>query len=596
MSEIIKQKIQFAPESAGIYIMLSKNSEPLYVGKAKNIKNRLEQYLNPINPRIAIMTSLVADVRFITTTSEEEALILEMSNIKSMKPKYNVLLKDDRSFPEIFISTKNNFPMIRKHRGKKIENGDYFGPFASSDDVNKTINIIEKFFQIRTCADNEFKSRIRPCLKYQIKRCTAPCVNKVNQEEYRISINNAIKFLKGKNNDLQQSLSKTMEEYSENLDFDNAIKIRDQIISLSKIQMSDNVTILESDNMDILGVFIANNTICIHVFFIRNGYNCGNKPYFLNINEFEVQEILYQFIHQFYTENNPPDAIIVNYDVNYDINLEHILNTKILKPKDERLLKILEFANNNAENSLKIKFANSESNKKFMENIATIFNLDKLPTRIEVFDNSHIFGKNAIGAMITVTIDGFEKSSYRKYNFDLSVNSMDDYAMMYNMLYRRALKIKEMKNISDKIPDLWLIDGGVGHVGFVKQALKDANIEIPFICISKGVDRNAGNEFFHTKDESHIVINRKSDVMYFLQRIRDEVHRFVITSHRKKRDKDAIKSVLDEISGIGKERKKTLLMHFGSVDLISKATIYDLQKVDGINEKIAEIIYNFFKK
>ncbi|QED22840.1 excinuclease ABC subunit UvrC [Candidatus Deianiraea vastatrix] len=595
MSEVLKEKIKTAPNLPGIYIMLSENSDVLYVGKAKNIQNRLEQYLNPSHVRTQKMVSQISDIRFITTNSEEEALMLEMSNVKSMKPKYNVLLKDDKSFPEIFISTGEDFPSISKHRGKRIEKGEYFGPFASSDDVYKTIDAIEKFFQIRTCSNFEFKTRSRPCMKYQIKRCTAPCVQKTSAQEYKTQIKSAISFLHGKNDELKTQLCKKMQEYSRDMEFEKAAQIRDTISSISKIQMSDNIQILETDNMDILGVHEQSGKLCIHLFFIRNGYNFGSKPYFFEIREFDKSEILYQFIHQFYLSSKPPEYIILSENVNYNNELSKILSTKIIAPKDSRLEKIVSFANQNAKNSLEQQNATSGINETFMTQIAALFNLSKTPERIEVFDNSHIFGKQAIGAMVSINKDGFDKSNYRKYNFDMNVNTMNDYEMMENMLYRRACKILEMREKKqDNIPDLWLIDGGVGHLSAVKKALLAANLDIDYICISKGVDRNAGNELFHTKYEQNIQIDRKSEVMFYLQRIRDEVHRFAITSHRKKRDKDTIKSVLDEIPNIGVKRKKALLLHFGSPQLVKQASISDLQKVEGVSEAVAKTIYDFF--
>ncbi len=597
MSQIIKEKLKTAPTSYGVYTMLGKGNQVLYIGKAKNIRNRLEQYLNPKSERIAHMTSQITDIRFVVCKTEEEALMLEMSNIKSTKPKYNILLKDGKSFPQIFISAKEDFPQIRKHRGKRSEKGDYFGPFGSSDDVYKTIDAVEKFFQLRTCKDSEFSSRTRPCLKYQLKRCTAPCVGLVSQVEYRKQVQNAIKFLKGKTGDVQKSLSDQMERFSVEMEFERAAVVRDKIIALSKIQMSDKIEILENDNMDVLGIEVQNNTVCIQVFFIRDGYNCGNKAYFLPLGDFEKEEIFYQFIHQFYTENSPPSIIYVDFDINHLEGLEKILNTKIEKPKSERIKKIMDFANNNAKNSMNTRFEQSEINKDFMEKIAKTFNLSKTPKRIELFDNSHISGEYAVGAMISLTEFGFDKSTYRKYNFDKSINQMDDYEMMHDMLYRRAMTIKELiaKQDFDKVPDLWIIDGGSGHVSTVVNALSKAKLDIDFICVSKGVDRNAGNEFFHTKDLKNIFIERKSELIYYLQKIRDEVHRFAITSHRKKRDKDISKSVLDEISGIGKVRKINLLRHFGSVDLISKASIDELERVDGVNKKSAKAIHDFFQ-
>lgn len=595
--EILKKKSKIAPEKSGIYIMLSKNSEPLYIGKAINLKNRIKQYINPTNLRIQKMISQIADVRFIVTKTNEEALILEMSNIKSMKPKYNILLKDNKTFPEILI-TNDEFPRILKHRGKREKNGTYFGPFASSENVNQAIDIARQFFKLRTCSNQDFLNRTRPCLEYQIKRCTAPCMKLIENQDYKQYVTQAIHFLRGKVNDTHKELSNQMQKHSDSMEFEKALQIRNIITSISAIQISDNIQIFPEDHMDILGYAINGNQCCIHIFFIRNGYNCGNVPYFFEFDD-NLQEILYNFIYQFYSRNEPPANIYVNHIIEYSNELSRILKTKITNQFDKRIERIIEFANQNAQNSLSIKLSSLQVTDEIVLQIQKLFNLPKIPNKIEVFDNSHTAGTNAIGAMIAVNREGFDKKSYKRYNFQtLLKNNSDDYGMMREMLMRRLAKIKESYESGniDKIPDLWLIDGGVGHVSIVESVMNSIGFEIPFICISKGEKRNSGMEEFHTKYEKNIQIDRKSQAMFFLQRIRDEAHRFAISNHKSKRDKDSIKSALDEISGIGSKRKQALLKHFGSVRLIKDASVSDLMQVDGISKKMAEIIKQTLQK
>ena len=575
--------------------MLSAENQPLYVGKARNLRDRVESYTNPRDFRIQKMVEQVADIRFLVTKTNEEALILEMSNIKSMKPKYNILLKDGKTFPEILITTWNNFPGITKHRGKKEQNGLYFGPFVNSDNVSKTIEVVKKIFKIRTCSDGEFKSRTRPCLQYQIKCCSAPCVGLISQEDYSAKIKQVTAFLKGKTGEIQKDLSQKMQQYSDEMEFEKAMQMRDTISAISSIQISDNIQILSEDNMDVLGIFANEQMICIHLFLIRNGYNCGNMPYFFEIND-EIPEILYQFIYQFYGKNPPPAHILLNNEVNYQEELSQILGTKISQSKDKRLEKILEFANNNAKNSLEIKMHNLCVTDEILLKIQETFNLSEVPNRIEIFDNSHISGTNAVGGMVVATKDGFEKSSYKRYNFkDFNINPGDDYAMMREMLTRRLVKVKELiaAGEMEKVPNLWLIDGGVGHMSVVISVMENIGLELPFICISKGENRNAGLEEFHTRHEKHITIDPKSKLMYFLQTLRDEAHKFAISNHRFKRSKDSIRSILDEIPNIGNKRKQALLKHFGSPQLVRDASVADLCKVEGINQAIAQKIYDF---
>jgi excinuclease ABC subunit C len=624
--DVIKERLKDAPSKPGIYMMFNDKNEVLYIGKAKNIRNRVENYsrLQGHSYRIATMISHVHDVRFIETNTEKEAIMMENSNIKSLKPRYNALLKDDKSFPEIVFTTDHDFPAIKKHRGKKVENGKYFGPFASSEIAYETISTIKKFFQIRSCSDYDFASRERPCMEYQVKRCSAPCVSLISKEDYNKSLKSAMMFLNGKTADIQESLSKQMYELCEKMEFEKAANIRDKIKLITQAQMRDDIQILPEDNFDLFGFSRIGGSICVQVFFFRGGYHYGNRVYnFDNQDDVSDVDIFDSFFWQFYANQDMPSEVISSVEI---LNVDMLDDVKFTFNPSGRKAKLIDFANNNAIKSLEQKLKQDKNFISNIEEMKKIFNIPYSIDRIDVFDNSHISGANAIGGMIVVDRNGFNKSQYRKFNFKEKHIDGDDYSMMREVMSRRFAEIKNViyeishkNNITiddgafdvnkiksilreknceniELIPDVLVIDGGVGHRNTVLEIMKDFDIIIEIICVSKGVYRNAGNEKFHTISETNIEIDKNSSLMYFMQRIRDEVHRFAISSHRQKRSKDTIKSVLDEIPNIGVKRKKALLSHFGSIKLISEASIKDLSSVSGINSEIAGVIYNYFHK
>lgn len=624
--DVIKERLKDAPSKPGIYMMFNDKNEVLYIGKAKNIRNRVENYskLQGHSYRIATMISHVHDVRFIETNTEKEAIMMENSNIKSLKPRYNALLKDDKSFPEIMFTIGHDFPAIKKHRGKKVENGKYFGPFASSEIAYETISTIKRFFQIRSCSDYDFASRERPCMEYQVKRCSAPCVGLISKDDYAKSVKSAMMFLNGKTSDIQESLSKQMYELCEKMEFEKAAIIRDKIKLITQAQMKDDIQILPEDNFDLFGFARIAGCICVQVFFFRNGYHYGNRVYnFDNQEDVSDIEIFDAFFWQFYANQDVPQEIISSVEI---LNTDMLDGVKFTFDPSGRKAKLIDFANNNAVKSLEQKLKQDKNFTSNIDEMKKVFNIHYNIDRIDVFDNSHISGANAIGGMIVVDKNGFNKSQYRKFNFKEKHIDGDDYSMMKEVMSRRFVEIKNLiyeishkhniiiddglfdvnkiksilkdRNCDDVnlVPDVLVIDGGVGHRNTVLEIMENFDISIEIICVSKGVDRNAGNEKFHTTSETNIEIDKSSSLMYFMQRIRDEVHRFAISSHRKKRSKDTIKSVLDEIPSIGVKRKKALLSHFGSVKLISEAGIKDLTSVAGINSEISSVIYNYFHK
>lgn len=587
-ADVIEQFVKKLPSSSGVYQMHDEKGNVLYVGKAKNLKKRVINYTHPKKNslRIQRMIFQTAHMECTTTATETEALLLEASLIKKLKPKYNILLRDDKSFPYIVITKSHEFPMIAKHRGAKNKGEEYFGPFASSTAVNEVIDILHKIFMLRNCSDNVFKSRTRPCMQYQIKRCTAPCVAKVSKNQYAEQVEMARQFLLGNDKKIQKRLAEKMLEASTNMKFEDAAILRDRINSLTKVQ-----SYRKSDfTGDVLAIYQASGVSCIQVFFFTNGQNFGNRPYFPKHDKEELAEdILSSFISQFYSDKPAPKEIITNIKISDEKIVASSFKTKISTPTKGIKKDIIENAVKNAKEALKRKLSSEADNKEIFEEIAKQFNLSKTPERIEVYDNSHISGKHALGAMISVGKEGFIKSGYRKFNMGDDKKG-DDCAMIYEMIYRRLNKITD-----ENKPDLLLIDGGLGQLNSALKAMKDSGVEVPIATIAKGVDRNAGREkFFLPNRKEAIEFNDNPMLLHFLQRVRDEAHRFVITSHRGKRSKAITENPLDNIYGIGQKRKKTLLMHFGSAKAIADATMNDLQKVDGISKDIAKKIYDFF--
>jgi len=586
--DVIEKFVKKLSSSPGVYQMHDEKGNVLYVGKARNLKKRVINYTLPekTSLRIQRMIFQTAHMECTTTATETEALLLEARLIKKLKPKYNILLRDDKSFPYIVITKSHDFPMIAKHRGAKNKGEEYFGPFASSTAANEVIDILHKIFMLRNCSDNVFKSRTRPCMQYQIKRCTAPCVAKVSKNQYAEQVEMARQFLLGNDRKIQKRLAEKMLEASNNMNFEEAAILRDRINSLTKVQ-----SYRKSDfTGDVLAIYQAGGVSCIQIFFFTNGQNFGNRPYYPKHDKEELAEdILSSFISQFYSDKPVPKEIITNIKISDEKIVASSFKTKISTPTKGIKKEIIDNAFKNAKEALKRKLSSEADNKEIFEEIAKQFKLSKTPERIEVYDNSHISGKHALGAMIAVGKEGFIKSGYRKFNMGDDKKG-DDYAMMYEMIYRRLNKVTD-----ENKPDLLLIDGGLGQLNSALKAMKDSGVEIPIAAIAKGVDRNAGREkFFLPNIKGALEFHDNVTLLYFLQRIRDEAHRFVITSHRGKRSKAITENPLDNIYGIGQKRKKTLLMHFGSAKAIADATLNDLQKVDGINKDTAKKIYDFF--
>jgi excinuclease ABC subunit C len=543
--QIIKSLLTSLPKSSGIYQFFDAKDQLLYIGKAKDLKSRITSYTRQsgLSPRIARMVFLAVKLEITQTNSEVEALLLEHNLIKKLQPKFNILLRDDKTFPQILI-TKHDFPQITKYRGDKIDKGHHFGPFASALDVNRTIDILRKIFLLRGCSDNEFKSRKKPCLEYQIKRCHAPCVNLISKDEYQNYVQNAIGFLSGKSSEVQKSLTAKMKDLSRNLEYEKAATIRDHLNSISTISAKQNINVSEFKDFDAITLVSNSEKICIYISFFRGGRNFGAKPYFFKNNgETDLASFLSNFLGQFYLTQTPPSLLLLNLELKEKKLMVEFLtkilekNVKILTPKKGQKFSVIKNQAEIAQQNLEQKCAQELNNKDLLLEIKNIFNLEKIPERIEVYDNSHTGGENAVGAMIAAGVDGFIKSGYRKFNIGKnlteSAGKKDDTAMMREVLTRRFSKKH------DGFPDLVIIDGGKGQFSATQEIFQKFGINIPFICVVKGENRNAGEERFLFLDKI-IELPKHSPAMHYLQRLRDEAHRFAIMTHRKKRDKNML--------------------------------------------------------
>ena len=602
---VIKKEIKSIPESPGIYKMIDENGEVLYVGKAKNLKKRVSSYskLNNQSQRILNMISLVRKVELSITNTEAEALLLESNVIKANKPKFNVLLKDDKSFPSILLTSNHDFPQIKKHRGRKSQKGYYFGPFSSAGSVNRSLDALQKGFLLRNCTDNVFKLTTKPCLQYQIKRCTAPCVGLVSRKDYQIQVDQAKNFLNGDSDKIKEIFAEKMQEYSSNLDFENAAVWRNKIRALTSIQSFQSVNINEIGNVDIIAVYRKLNKTSINISFMRNGSNFGDHNFFLSHPlEVKINEIMLEFLGQFYENKIPPKEIIVSHepkDKSLLIEALSLLSNhqiRIHSPKKGIKKKLVNISMTNAKTSLNRKISDNEKNLNNLAELKKIFNLNKDIYRIEIYDNSHIQGKFAVGAMVVFNKDGFDKSSYRKYNLTINENISggNDFGMMQEVFSRRFKNFDNAKN-NNPLPDLILVDGGRGHLNTVSEILTNFKLDKIKICaVSKGKERNAGEEKFHLLGQKSFTLEKNSSIMFFLQKLRDEAHRFAITSHRIRRKQSISYNPINEIDGIGKVRKMALLKYFGSAREVSRASIEDLKKVNGISNNAARKIYDYF--
>jgi len=601
--EVIKKELPLIPKSPGVYRMLNHKDDILYVGKAKNLPNRLKSYVAEKNHiiRTERMLSQTFKLEITTTANESEALLLEANLIKKYKPKFNILLKDDKSFPFIFISNKEQWPQVKKHRGKKDKDGFYFGPFASAGTANWTIKMLQKIFQLRVCDDGTFKNRKRPCILYQIKRCSGPCVDYVKKDDYLKSVDHAIQFVSGKSRDIQKNLSKQMEKASDELDFERASIFRDRIKSLNIIQSSQRINEANLTDADVIAAYKESGKTCVQVFFYRSKQNWGNQAYFPKHDpDQNISEIMSSFLMQFYENKSVPKLVIINVDIKDKKLIEETLSKKekqnisINIAKKGTKAKVIAMAEKNAKESLNRKLYEANNNKNLFEGISKKFNLKSNLNLIEVYDNSHIQGTNSVGAMVTFGDEGFIKKRYRKFDIKTEGAEQDDFAMLKEVLTRRFKRAMLEKGNYLTFPDLILIDGGKGQYSSAKEVLNEFGLhDLPMIAISKGKERNSGNETFFYEGKT-FKFEKNDPTLFFMQRLRDEAHRFAITSHRAKRAKGIRKSMLDQIEGIGSIRKRALLNHFGSARAVESASFDEIKSVQGVEEKVAKKIYNFF--
>ena len=601
--EVIKKELPLIPKLPGVYRMLNEKGDILYVGKAKNLPNRLKSYVAEKNHiiRTERMLSQTRKLEITTTSNESEALLLEANLIKKYKPKFNILLRDDKSFPFIFIGNKDQWPQIKRHRGKKTKEGFYFGPFASAGSANWTIKMIQKIFHLRVCDDTVFKNRQRPCILYQIKRCSGPCVGYIEKDEYKKTVDDAIEFVSGKSRKIQKNLSELMEKASDNLDFEKAVILRDRIKSLNIIQSSQRINEANLIEADVIAGYKESGKTCIQVFFYRSKQNWGNQAFFPKHDPDEkLGDILNSFVSQFYENKSVPSSIILSEEIKEKILIEKTLSQKEEKQinisiaKKGSKLKVIHQAIKNAKDSLNRKLYESQNNKELFDSVANKFNLETNINLIEVYDNSHIQGTNSVGALIAYGDEGFIKKRYRKFNIKLEQNEQDDYGMMREVLNRRFKRAIQEKDNYLTFPDLVLVDGGKGQYSVARETLNELGLhDLPIVAIAKGKLRNSGNEtFFHNGKE--FKFEKNDPTLFFLQRIRDESHRFAISAHRAKRKKGISKSLLDQIEGIGSIRKRALLNHFGSARAVESASLDEIKSVEGVEAKVAKKIYNFF--
>lgn len=607
--DVIRENLKHLPAKPGVYRMFGEAGEVLYVGKARDLKARVSNYtrLGGHTQRIARMISMTRAMEFVVTESETEALLLEASLVKSLKPRFNVLLRDDKSFPYILIRRNHEAPQIKKYRGSKQDEGDYFGPFANAGAVMRTLDTLQKAFLLRTCEDSVYSARTRPCMLYQIKRCAGPCVGLISKEDYTELANEAADFLRGKGADLQKRLAAEMEAASEAMEFETAARLRDRIRAIAHVRSTQDVNPDGIEEADVFAISMEGGVSCVQVFFIRAGQNWGASAHFpRHERDQSVGEILAAFLVQFYDRRPPPRLILVNELPEQAELIEEALALKagrkieLRRPERGAKRDLLTQAERNASEALSRKLAESASQERLLTEVQKVFDLPRPPERIEVYDNSHIQGTNAVGGMIVAGPEGFRKQAYRKFNIkDTDLTPGDDYGMMREVMRRRfarALKEKEAGNVQDW-PDLVLIDGGLGQLNATLETLAELGLtpeDVTLVSIAKGVDRNAGREQFFRPGRAPFKLPENAPVLYYLQRLRDEAHRWAIGAHRQKRAAEAARSPLDEIEGIGPARKKALLHHFGSARGVSRAKVADLMEVEGVNEALAIRIYGHF--
>jgi excinuclease ABC subunit C len=604
--DVIRGYLRTLDASPGVYRMLDAQARVLYVGKARNLRARVSNYARPTGhtARIARMIRETASMMFLTTATETEALLLEQNLIKQLKPRYNVLLRDDKSFPNILV-TSHDYPMIKKHRGAKRDKGSYYGPFASAGAVNRTLAQLQRVFQLRNCNDTMFESRTRPCLQYQIKRCTAPCVGKISKAEYAVQVRDAERYLSGRSTEIQEKLAAEMGEAAEAMEYERAAALRDRIKALTQVQTAQGINPRSVTEADVIALHLDKGQACVQVFFIRAGQNWGNRDFYPRVGpDVEEPEVLEAFIGQFYDSKEPPRALILSHDLENPDLMQQALTGKLGRkvtltvPLRGEKAELIDAALRNARESLARKMAETATQGKLLKGLAEAFDLPSPPQRIEVYDNSHIQGTNAVGAMIVAGPEGMMKNHYRKFNIkgeDLTPG--DDFGMMKEVLTRRFKRL--LKEDPDRShgqwPDLLLIDGGAGQVSAVASIMREMGVaDIPMVGVAKGVDRDHGKEEFHRTGKRPMALRHNDPVLYFIQRLRDEAHRFAIGTHRAKRAKSISATPLDEVPGVGAARKRALLAHFGSAKAVSRANLADLKAVEGVSDALARKLYDFF--
>jgi excinuclease ABC subunit C len=615
---LIADEARRLPDTPGVYRMLGDDREVLYVGKARSLKKRVIQYAQGRfhTQRIAHMVHLTRSMEFTSTRTETDALLLESNLIKSLKPRFNVVLRDDKSFAEILLRRDHPAPQIRKHRGAHTIPGDYFGPFASTWAVNRTVNILQKAFLLRSCSDSVFESRTRPCMLHQIKRCSAPCVDLISPPDYAGLVEEAHLFLRGKSKAVMARLSTDMTEAADAMEFERAAKLRDRIRALSAISMESQINPETVEEADVFAVHAEGGQACVQVFFFRAGQNWGNRAYFPRVNNTiedeheasfgEAGVILDAFLGQFYEDKPIPRLILANVDVPNRLLLEEAFTLKndrkveIAIPKRGEKADLVRHALTNAREALGRKMAESSAQGRLLAGVCETFGLEGQPERIEVYDNSHVSGTNAVGGMIVAGPDGFQKNQYRKFNIkSTELTPGDDYAMMEEVLRRRFSRLVKEEEAGEPAarPDLVLVDGGQGQLDAALRVLADLGLDdIPVVGVAKGPDRDAGLERFFMPGKPPFMLEPKSPVLYYLQRLRDEAHRFAIGAHRTRRSAAMKANPLDEIEGVGPARKRALLHAFGSARGVSRAAVVDLMKVEGVSLPLAERIYGYFRK
>ncbi|WP_300555187.1 excinuclease ABC subunit UvrC [Maricaulis sp.] len=605
--KLIAEYVKRLPSRPGVYRMFGEDGAVLYVGKARNLKNRVSNYASGRghSNRIALMIALTRSMEFVVTETETEALLLEANLIKTLKPRFNILLRDDKSFPYILIRKDHAAPQLLKHRGARKIKGDYFGPFASVGAVNHTLNTLQKAFMIRTCSDSVYEGRTRPCMLYQIKRCAGPCVDLVKPDAYDELVSQATAFLRGKSNALRADLQQRMQAASDDLDFESAARLRDRIRAIAAVTTDQGINPTGVEEADVIAVAQDGGRSCVQVFFFRAGQNWGNQSFFpRHDEEAEPADVLAAFMAQFYDDKPAPGLILLSHEIEDAPLLSEALSlradrkVKLLAPQRGEKRKLVSQTETNAREALARRLSESVTQAQLLSGVQRVFKLDDLPQRIEVYDNSHIQGTNALGAMIVAGPEGFEKNHYRRFNMkgdDAATN--DDFAMMAAMLRRRFSRLIRERDDGAPVPDLVLIDGGKGQLSSVLEVMEELGVaEIPVAAIAKGPERDAGREAFYLPGQAPFKLPQKDPVLYYLQRLRDEAHRFAIGGHRAKRKKAITDNPLDGIPGVGPSRKKALLAHFGSAKSVRNAALADLEAVDGVSKAMAKRIHDWFQK